>query len=503
MRTGGSVIVPPANDAQRRVTPTVVAYPESGRGAPLVGHIARMQSMSNSAFTFYGTKRLVGRRFDDPLVQEMIELAPFDIAEGPNGEAYLVGPENTLISPEAVLGEVVGRMKADAEKFLGEPVTHCILTVPAFFDPHQTQKMVSAVKLGGMTVVKTLAEPSAAALAWGMSSDVGRTVAVYDFGGGTFDVTIMRVKKKGFDVLAWDGDQFLGGMDFDKRIVELMIARLHEKTGLDVRGNRLSLQRLHEAVEQAKEALSSTETHNIILQNLSDAGQLETATLSETLTREEFESIVADLVERTVEPCEAAMRKAKITPEEIDDVILIGGMTSMPLIMRAVESIFGKPGRSDIPFDIAVANGAAMMGAAEQGTIKNLALNERLTHSIGFADADGVMVKLLKTNTPLERDGSKIVTTAVDDQRTAVIDFYEGERDDVSGNRHVRRLILKDIEPQAAGLAQVRIGARVDRGGMATFLAADVENPANEVVRSIHIGSGMTRAEIEELLAMD
>jgi molecular chaperone DnaK len=500
MRTGGAVIIPPANDMQRRVTPTVVGYPDGG--PPIVGQVARMQSMSNPQFTFSGVKRLLGRQYEDTLVQEMMELAPFDIAAGPNGEAMLIGRENQMIAPEDILAEVVAKMKADAEPFLGEVVTHCILTIPAYFDPMQEQKAVAAVKRGGLTVVKTIMEPSAAALAYGYTREVGRTIAVYDFGGGTFDVSILRVRKRGFDLLAFDGDQFLGGQDFDRRIVDMFVTRLHEKTGLDVRGNRLSLQRLYERAEQAKETLSSTEVDNIVLQNLSDENQLNAANLSETLTREELEDMVRDLVARTIEPCENAMRKAKVSIEDIDDIVLVGGMTSMPLVRRTVEEIFGKEGRSDIPFDTAVAMGAALVGAAEQGTIKGVATNERLSHSIGFGDADGAMVKLHKVNDKLEKDAAKMVTTAVDDQRTALIDFYEGERDDVTACRHVLRIILKGIEPQPAGIAQIRVSASVGRDGMLTASVADSENLSNEVTRQVHLGSGMTRAEIDELLAL-
>lgn len=501
MRTGQAVIIPPANDMQRRVTPSVVGYTDDGK--IVVGNAARRQWMANPEFTFVGVKRLLGRRFDDPIVTQVAELSPFDVAPGPNGEAMLVGRDNQLIAPEEVLAEIVKKMRMDGEPFLGEPISHCVLTIPAHFDPLQERKAVDAIQRGGIQVVKTMTEPEAAALAYGYTKEVGRVIAVYDFGGGTFDVTIMRVKKRGFDTIGFSGDPFLGGQDFDRILVDWMIENLIAKSDLDVRDNRLSLQRLFEQAEITKEALSESEVESVVIHSLADGTQLKTGALSEVLTREQFEEMTGHLARRTIEPCEEAMRMAKVKPEDIDDVVLIGGMTSMPYVKRIVEEVFGQEGRNDIFFDVAVSMGAAIMGAAAQGLAKGVAINDRLSHSIGLADADGAVHKFLKMNSPLEKGVERMITTAVDDQRMALFDIYEGEREDASALRHVTRIILKDVEPAEAGIAQFRVGMRVDRDGVLTVAVTDNDNPTNEVKREVHTGSGMTRAELEELLAMN
>lgn len=493
-------MVLPADAPKDRVTPTIVGYPDTGKIS--VGRAAKMQSQTNPQFTFFGVKRLLGRRFDDELVQAMIDLAPFDIAPGPNGEAYLQGPEGRLIAPEEILGEVLCKVRLDIEAATGEPATHCVITVPARASREQEQATVDAARRAGLTAVRVEKEPTAAAVAYAFHKQIGRTIAVFDFGGGTFDVTILRVRKNGMDPLANKGDPFLGGLDFDARIVADLLARIEAQTGVDAaRRDRYALQRLYEAAEAAKEALSLVDAHRMVLQNIVQHPETKQMLhFDGVLTRAELEELTRDLVDRVIEPCEDAMAEAGVGPGEIDDVVMIGGMCGMPAIQRMVEDLFGRPGRQDIAPDAAVAFGAALIGASLQGDVKSLQVNERLQHSIGFADADGAFVKLLKANGHLGREVAKLVTTHEDNQTAVWVEFLEGERDVASDNRRLARMILEGIPPLPAGEAQIRVSAVVDRDGVCTMKATE-QDTGVEIVRRIHTASGLTREELEELRA--
>lgn len=499
MRGGDRQIILPADAPKDRVTPTIVSYTD--KGTPAVGRAAKMQAQTNPQFTFFGVKRLLGRRFDDEMVQAMVDLVPFDIAPGPNGEAYLQGRDR-LYSPEEVLSEVLKKSRLDIEAATGEPSTHCVITVPARASREQEAATVMAARMAGLTAVRVEKEPTAAAVAYAFHKQIGRTIAVFDFGGGTFDVTILRVRKNGMDPLASRGDPFLGGLDFDTRIVADLLARIEATTGVDAaRTDRFALQRLHEAAEAAKESLSVVEEHRIQLQNIVQHPETKQMLhFDGVLTKTELEELTRDLIDRVIEPCEEAMRDAGIEPGDIDEVVMIGGMCGMPAIKQMVEELFGRPGRQDIAPDAAVAFGAALIGASVQGDVKSLQVNERLQHSIGFADADGTFVKLLKSNTTLGREVAKLVTTNEDNQTAVWVEFREGERDVTSDNRLLARMILEGIPPLPAGEPQIRVSAVVDRDGVCTMKATE-QDTGVEIVRRIHTASGLTREELDELRA--
>ncbi len=492
---GGTVQIVP-NKEGGRTTPTVVGFTD--KGERLVGQIAKRQAVTNAANTVYAVKRLIGRKFDEPEAQRAKSTSPFEITEAGNGDAR-IQIQGRVYSPQEISGIVLQRLKAAAEDFLGETITEAIVTVPAYFDDAQRQATKDAGRIAGLRVERIINEPTAAALAYGLGRNVSERIAVYDLGGGTFDISILELNEGVFEVLSTSGNTFLGGEDFDDRIITWMIDQFREETSIDLRQDRLALQRLKEAAERAKCDLSSLAEVNINLPFIA-ADASGPKHFSKTLTRETFESLVGDLVEKTVEPCQKALWDAKLQPKDIDKVLLVGGQTRSPIITRTVREIFGKEPSAEINPDEVVAMGAAIQGGVLTGDVKDIVLLDVLPLSLGLETRGGLYHKIIERNSTIPLRNSQTFTTVADNQSSVEIHVLQGEREIAQGNRSLGKFELVGLPTAPRGAPQIEVTFEVDANGILNVSAQDKESGRKQQMK-VTPTSGLSSDEIDRLIA--
>src|SRR5215211_2490749 len=491
---GGAVQIVP-NKEGGRTTPTVVGFTD--KGERLVGQIAKRQAVTNAANTVYAVKRLIGRKFSSAEVSKMRENSAFEIVDSPNGDAR-VRIQGRTYSPPEISGIVLQRLKAAAEDFLGEAVTDAIITVPAYFDDTQRQATKDAGKIAGLKIERIINEPTAAALAYGQGkSDVER-IAVYDLGGGTFDISILEMNDGVFEVLSTSGNTFLGGEDFDERIMSWMASQFLQDTGIDLRQDRLALQRLKEVAERAKCDLSTATETGINLPFIA-ADATGPKHFNKSLTRAQFETLVSDLVDQTIEPCQSALKDAKLQPSDIHKVILVGGQTRSPIVERTVEKIFGRKPSSEINPDEVVGMGAAIQGGVLNGEVKDIVLLDVLPLSLGLATRGGLFTKIIERNSTIPLRESRTFTTVVDNQSSVEIHVLQGEREVAEGNRSLGKFELVGIAPSPRGIPQIEVSFEVDANGIVSVSAQDKTTGREQQMR-ITPTSGLAPEEIDRLI---
>ena len=491
---GGAVQIVP-NKEGGRTTPSVVGFTD--KGERLVGQIAKRQAVTNAANTVYAVKRLIGRKFNSPEVERMRDTSPFEIVDSQNGDAR-VRVQGRSYSPPELSGIVLQRLKAAAEDFLGEPVTDAIITVPAYFDDTQRQATKDAGKIAGLSVERIINEPTAAALAYGQGKSGIERIAVYDFGGGTFDISILEINEGVFEVLSTSGNTFLGGEDMDDRIMNWMADEFLADTGIDLRQDRLALQRLKEVAERAKCELSSSAETNINLPFIA-ADATGPKHFNKSLTRDQFEALVAELVELTVEPCHTALSDAKLQASDIDKIILVGGQTRSPIVERTVEKIFGKKPSAEINPDEVVAMGAAIQGGVLSGDVKDIVLLDVLPLSLGLETRGGLFTKIIEKNSTIPLRNTQTFTTVIDNQASVEIHILQGEREVASGNRSLGKFELVGIPPSPRGVPQIDVSFEVDANGIVSVSAQDKATGREQQMR-ITPTSGLTPDEIDRLI---
>src|SRR5450432_3037971 len=483
-----------------RTTPSVVAYAEDGE--ILVGAPAKRQAVTNAKNTIYAVKRLIGRKFEEGEVQKDINLMPYKISKADNGDAW-IEVRGEKIAPQQVSAEILRKMKKTAEDYLGEPVTEAVITVPAYFNDSQRQATKDAGRIAGLEVKRIINEPTAAALAFGLDKKEGdRKIAVYDLGGGTFDISIIEIAavegEHQFEVLSTNGDTFLGGEDFDERRIEYIVTEFKKDAGVDLSKDVLALQRLKEAAEKAKIELSSSAQTDINLPYVT-ADASGPKHLSIKLTRAKLEALVEDLIERTIAPCRTAIKDAGVSVGQIDDVILVGGMTRMPKVQEKVKEFFGKEPRKDVNPDEAVAVGAAIQAGVLQGDVKDVLLLDVTPLSLGIETLGGVMTKLIQKNTTIPTKAQQVFSTADDNQAAVTIHVLQGERDVASGNKSLGQFNLEGIPPSPRGLPQIEVTFDIDANGILHVNAKDKATGKENKI-TIKANSGLTEAEIEQMV---
>ncbi|HET7732031.1 MAG TPA: molecular chaperone DnaK [Usitatibacter sp.] len=488
------------NSEGARTTPSIVAYTDNDE--ILVGAPAKRQAVTNAKNTLFAVKRLIGRKFDEKEVQKDINLMPYKIGRADNGDAW-VEVRGKKIAPQQVSAEVLRKMKKTAEDYLGEPVTEAVITVPAYFNDSQRQATKDAGRIAGLEVKRIINEPTAAALAFGLDKKEGdRKIAVYDLGGGTFDISIIEIAdvegEHQFEVLSTNGDTFLGGEDFDQRVIDYIVAEFKKDQGVDLSKDVLALQRLKEAAEKAKIELSSSQSTDINLPYIT-ADSSGPKHLSLKITRAKFEALVDDLIERTIKPCEIALKDSGVKLSDISDVILVGGMTRMPKVQEKVKAFFGKEPRKDVNPDEAVAVGAAIQGGVLQGDVKDVLLLDVTPLSLGIETLGGVMTKLIQKNTTIPTKAQQVFSTADDNQGAVTIHVLQGERDVASGNKSLGQFNLEGIPPAPRGMPQIEVTFDIDANGILHVSAKDKATGKENKI-TIKASTGLTEDEIQRMV---
>jgi molecular chaperone DnaK len=487
------------NSEGARTTPSVVAFTKENER--LIGQPAKRQAVTNPDNTIFAVKRLIGRRFDDPVTKKDTELVPYKITRGPNGDAW-VNAGGKDYSPSQISAFILQKMKETAEAYLGETVTQAVITVPAYFNDAQRQATKDAGQIAGLEVLRIINEPTAAALAYGLEKQDGKTIAVYDLGGGTFDISILEIGDGVFEVKSTNGDTFLGGEDFDAKIVDYLADRFKQKEGIDLRTDRLALQRLKEAAEKAKIELSSaatTEINQPFITARMEGGTTTPLHLVETITRADLEKLVADLIDRTLEPCRKALKDAGVEAKDIADVVLVGGMTRMPRVREVVKEFFGKDPHTGVNPDEVVAMGAAIQAGVLQGDVKDVLLLDVTPLSLGIETLGGVFTRMIDRNTTIPTKRSQVFSTADDNQSAVTIRVFQGEREMAADNKLLGQFDLVGIPPAPRGVPQIEVTFDIDANGIVNVSAKDKGTGKEQQIR-IQASGGLSDSDIDNMV---